>query len=217
MDNNKICFIMCTNNDMYAKEAVYFLETLKIPRGFTVDVLTIKDAKSMASGYNEGMKSSDARYKVYMHQDVFIVDKYFIHKVLKIFKDETVGMIGMVGSPKLPENKVMWKGPRIGKIYCNNVYATQMWELGEVSGECDDVEAVDGLLMVTQYDVPWREDIFDGWDFYDVSQSTEFLRRGYRVVIPKMDKPWCIHDDGFMDLKNYYNQRRKFIEEYVEK
>ena len=31
-----------------------------------------------------------------------------------------------------------------------------------------EVEGVDGLLMATQYDIPWREDLFDGWDFYDL-------------------------------------------------
>ena len=216
MDDKKICFIMCVNDDLYANEAMYFINNLKVPRGFTVEVLTITDAKSMTAGYNEGMKSSDAKYKVYMHQDVFIVDKFFIHKLIKIFKNQEVGLVGMVGSPKLPENKVMWKGPSIGKIYCNNVYATQLWELGTVDGEYEEVEAVDGLLMATQYDIAWREDIFDKWDFYDVSQSTEFRKHGYRVVVPNMEKPWCIHDDGFMDLKNYYEQRRKYLKEYSE-
>ena len=78
---------MCVNDDLYANEAMYFINNLKVPRGFTVEVLTITDAKSMTAGYNEGMKSSDAKYKVYMHQDVFIVDKFFIHKLIKIFKN----------------------------------------------------------------------------------------------------------------------------------
>ena len=47
-----------------------------------------------------------------------------------------------------------------------------------------EVEAVDGLFIATQYDVKWREDIFDGWDFYDISQSEEFHRAGYKVVVP---------------------------------
>lgn len=214
MNDKKICFIMCVNDDLYANEAITFINNIKIPYGYTVDVLTITDAKSMCAGYNEGMKATDAKYKIYMHQDVFIVDKYFIHKLLKIFENPDVGMVGMVGSPKLPENKVMWKGERIGKIYCNNIYSTKMWELGTVDGDYEDVEAIDGLLMATQYDLNWREDIFDKWDFYDVSQSTEYRKQGYRVVVPNMDKPWCIHYDGFMNLKNYYEQRRKYIDEY---
>ena len=38
--------------------------------------------------------------------------------------------------------------------------------------------------MATQYDVPWREDLFDGFDFYDVSQSFEFRKAGYTVGVP---------------------------------
>ena len=79
---------------------------------------------------------------------------------------------------------------------------------------CLGVKAVDGMLMVTQYDISWREDVFDKWDFYDVSQSQEFIRAGYKVVVPSMEKPWCIHDDGFMSLDNYYEQRRKLLREY---
>lgn len=76
------------------------------------------------------------------------------------------------------------------------------------------VEAIDGLLMATQYDIPWREDLFDKWDFYDVSQTQEFIRKGYKVVVPNTGKPWVIHDDGFVNLKNYYEERKKFVKEY---
>lgn len=41
-----------------------------------------------------------------------------------------------------------------------------------------DVTAIDGMFMATQYDISWREDLFDGWDFYDISQSCEFTRGG---------------------------------------
>ena len=214
MNDKKICFIMCTNDPLYAQEAMFFINMLEIPPGYEIDVLTIAEAESMTSGYNEGMNASDAKYKVYMHQDVFIVENKFIYYLLDLFQDHQIGMVGMVGSPKLPRNKVMWNGYRVGKIYSNNVYGTRLWELGKVEGKCQDVEAVDGLLIATQYDIRWREDIFDKWDFYDVSQSTEFVQAGYRVVVPNMDKPWCIHDDGFMDLKNYYEQRRRFLKEY---
>ena len=76
------------------------------------------------------------------------------------------------------------------------------------------MEALDGLLMATQYDVPWREDLFTKWDFYDISQSQEFLRAGYKVVVPNQEEPWCIHDDGFFNLKNYYVSRKIFVDEY---
>lgn len=214
MDDKKICFIMCTNDQVYSNEAIYFINKLKVPQNYSVEVLTVSDATCMTAGYNEAMEASDAKYKVYLHQDVFIVETYFIYKLLDMFKNPEIGMIGMVGAPKLPDNKIMWNGPRIGKIYTNNIYGTRKWELGLVKDSYQQVEAIDGLLMATQYDIRWREDIFDKWDFYDVSQSLEFRKAGYKVVVPSMVEPWCIHDDGFMDLSNYYNQRRLLLNEY---
>ena len=214
MDSKKICFIMCVNNQEYADEAMYFINRLIVPEGYTIDVLTVEAASSMTSGYNEAMQASDAKYKVYLHQDVMIVERNFISKILDIFSNEKIGMLGMVGAVSLDDSKVMWNCRRVGSIYTGNAYGMKEWLIGEVDAAYQSVEAIDGLLMATQYDIPWREDIFKRWDFYDVSQSFEFRKIGYEVVVPHMDKPWCIHDDGFMDLKYYYEERDKFVREY---
>lgn len=217
MDANKICFVMCVNDEQYLQESMYYISQLDIPEGYTVDVLSVQDATCMTAGYNEAMKASDAKYKVYLHQDVLIVEKDFLKHLLRIFENPRIGMFGMVGVQKMPEHAVMWYGKwenRIGKIYASNVYLTGMGNFAEVEGEYQEVEAIDGLLMATQYDIPWREDVFQKWDFYDASQSFEFRKKGYQVVVPKMEKPWCIHDDGFMNLCNYYDEREKFLKEY---
>lgn len=212
MNDHKFCFIICVNNDKYRQECLYYIEHLNVPAGYEKDILTIQDAPCMTAGYNAAMQATDAKYKIYLHQDVFIVNRNFLSDILEIFADESIGMIGMVGSPRLPEHSVMWYGERIGKIYSSNVVEAGISLIGEK--EDRDVEAVDGLLMITQYDVPWREDLFKGWDFYDISQSFEFRRAGYRVVVPEMAEPWCIHDDGFLNLANYYNERKIFQKEY---
>lgn len=208
---------MCVNNDNYEREQMRYLNQLVVPKGYEVDILAIREAASMTAGYNEGMRTSDAKYKVYLHQDVFVVNTNFIEDMLNVFLDKQVGMLGMVGSPELPENCIMWNGARIGKIYFNMIYQSGESIIGEVNGRYQEVEAIDGLLMATQYDIPWREDLFQNWDFYDVSQSQEFLRAGYKVVVPNQKQPWCIHDDGFFNLKNYYKAREIFIKEYAQK
>ena len=215
MDNQKICFIMCVNDPQYEAEASYFINRLHVPDGYSIEFLSVWEASGMASGYNEGMAASDAKYKIYLHQDTMIIDKDFIFKILDIFEDSSIGMIGLVGSPSLPEDYVMWHGDRIGHLYCCNVTHMDDWVLGDVTGNYQEVEAIDGFLMITQYDLPWREDVFDKWDFYDVSQSFEFRNAGYKVVVPHTEKPWCIHDAGFMNLTNYYEERDKFVNTYI--
>lgn len=214
MNDKKISFIMCVNNNDYENEQMRYINHLIVPEGYEIEVLMIRDAHSMTQGYNEGMYASDAKYKIYMHQDVFIVNENFIADMLKVFEDEQVGMFGMVGAPQLPENCIMWNGDRVGKLYFNMIYQSGESVIGEIEGTYKEVEAIDGLLMATQYDVLWREDLFTKWDFYDVSQSQEFLRAGYKVVVPNQSQAWCIHDDGFFNLKNYYEARKVFIEEY---
>lgn len=217
INEKKICFIMCANNEDYVKEQEWYLRRLKVPEGYEIEVLIVKEALSMTSGYNEGMQASDAKYKIYLHQDVFIVNENFIPDLLEVFQDEQVGMIGMVGAPELPENAIMWNGTRVGKLYFNMIYQSGESIIGEIKGKYQEVEAVDGLLMATQYDIPWREDLFSKWDFYDISQSQEFVRAGYKVVVPNQKQPWCIHDDGFFNLKNYYEFRKVFQREYRNK
>lgn len=203
---------MCSNNKQYEDECMLYINDLKIPEGYIVDNIIIHDAISMTSGYNKAMNSSDAKYKIYLHQDVFILNKNFLFDFLYYFSDKSTGMIGMVGSPKFPRNCTMWYGYRIGIFYSNNIYSSSYNELQKVTVPTN-VEAIDGFLIATQYDLFWREDLFTGWDFYDVSQSFEFRKAGYNIIIPPSDTPWCFHDDGIMNLTNY-NENRKLFREY---
>ena len=84
LNENKICFIVCVNNYRCWEECLLYLERLVIPENYDVDIITIEDAKSITSGYNEGMEASDAKYKIYLHQDVFITDIYFLQEMLDI-------------------------------------------------------------------------------------------------------------------------------------
>ena len=73
VDKNKICFIICVNNDFFYRECVKYIRWLELPEGMELEILEIRDAKSMASGYQRGMEQSNAKYKVYMHQDLSLI------------------------------------------------------------------------------------------------------------------------------------------------
>ena len=218
MDDHQFCFIICSNNDLYLSECLLYLSNLVIPEGFSIDILTIKDAESITFGYNQAMKTSTAKYKIYLHQDVFIINKYFLINLLNIFNNNSrVGMIGMVGAPTINDSAIMWKSSRIGNLlkrtHMDQKYVSEMYETPDSTRV---VTVIDGLLMATCVDIPWREDLFDGWDFYDLSQSMEFNKQGYLVVVPEQKQPWCLHDDGVvLNLLNYNHYRKIFIREYI--
>ena len=214
MNDKKICFIMCVNDKMYEEECIRYIENLDVPEGYQVEQLSIWGAKSMCAGYNEGMQASDAKYKVYLHQDVFIVKKDFIYDLLRVFENSEIGMTGAVGSPTLSKDAIMWSGKRIGWVFSSDIKESGEAFIGTVKAPYEEVEALDGLLNATQYEVPWREDIFTGWDFYDISQSMEMRKNHYKVVVPQLTYPWCLHDSEYINLEKYFYWRDVFLDEY---
>lgn len=218
VNDKKITFIICTNNEMWYNECVLYLSRLELPDGFDADVLQITDAKSMASGYNEGMHASNAKYKIYLHHDVFIIRTDFIQRVITAFQEHpAVGIMGIMGTDEIVQDGSYWNHWDSGKVYALDamqpykVYKPHTYTEGVTSAK-----AVDGMILMTQYDVEWRDDIFNGWDFYDISQCFEFVRKGYEVAVFQEDEISIMHDCGFSKLANYNDGREIFCKEYAE-
>ena len=212
--NKKIEFIMCVNDDLYAEECAYYIRKLEVPEGYSIDILTIRDADFITGAYNAAMHASDAKYKVYLHQDVFLLNKTLIQDMLDIFSDESIGMIGVLGTDKYPLYAKFSSCWNIGATYACNSYAAFMIDKNNKQIEnVVDVVAIDGMFMATQYDVEWNENL-RGWHFYDASQSIAFRERGYRVVVPHQAEPWMMHDAGFCSENGYDAMRKEFCREY---
>lgn len=220
MNEFKICFIICTNNKLLLGECLEYIAHLYVPDNYEIDVLTISEAVSMTAGYNEGMQASDAKYKVYLHQDVFIFNRYFLYDMLRIFNDDTkIGMIGLVGYPNISNNGVMWHERRVGACPLYGVENAYEGNFDEYRYDIKEdgyfnVRLADGLLLATCVDISWDEE-FDGWDFYDATQCIRFINAGYSVVVPKQTVPWFVHDDGkYLSVWNYNKYRKKFLNKY---
>ena len=64
MNEKKISFIVCVNDESFFCECKYYIEQLIIPEGYSIEIRSIYDAVSMTAGYNKGMK------EVELHQDL---------------------------------------------------------------------------------------------------------------------------------------------------
>jgi len=219
LNDKKIAFITCVNSDWWYSECLLYLKHLKIPENMTAEFIDVRNAASMASGYNRAMKNSDAKYKIYLHQDTLVVNKNLIADLLKIFNsDKKIGVIGMIGCMNLPSTGVWWDGMR---IYGRVLHACEPESVvdshcDEPEGDYQEVESVDGFFLATQYDLNWREDLFDGWHLYDTSLCKEMSRAGYKVAIPNQEKDfWCIHCPKEKPLDPKYRRYQKiFLREY---
>jgi hypothetical protein len=218
MNDKKISFIYCTNDGLLYEESAAYIRSLTVPDGYDIELISIEGASSMTAGYNEAMRRSDAKYKVYLHQDVFIIHSHFIVDMLSLFRNNAnIGMLGVIGAKTIPASGIWWEsGDTVGKIYDSHQGKMELLSVNEISAGYEPVQVVDGLLMVTQYDLPWREDLFQSWHFYDASQCMEFAKAGYTVAVPKQEKPWCLHDSGIAKTGLPFAVSRKiFCDTYV--
>ena len=219
MKNEKeICFITCVNDEDWYAEALLYLKHLRLPAGFFAEYRAVRGAPSMAAGYNQAMRQSAAKYKVYLHQDTLIVNKNLAADLLALFTDSSIGMVGVIGCRALPTSGIWWDGRRTyGRVlHACEAESVVDSELKEPHGAYVPVEAADGLFLATQYDIPWREDLFTGFHLYDTSQCFEFKRHGYKTVVPNQTAGfWCIHCPVEKPLDSKYKGYQKiFLEEY---
>lgn len=217
MNDTKVCFITCVNNDHEYSESLKYINSLYIPDGFTVETIGVKDASSMTEGYQAAMMQSDAKYKVYLHQDIFIINKNFIKDIITLFSNNAkLGLLGVVGAEKMSVNGIWWESPRLyGKFYDSHTGKMERFSFNEAESDYMAVQTIDGLIMVTQYDINWRTDLFQGWHFYDASQSAEFIRAGYEVGVPTQQEPWVIHDSDIASLVGFEEAKAIYMEEYT--
>lgn len=214
--DKEICFVTCVNNDQIYDECIYYINKLVVPQGYGIKTVKVTGAGSMASGYNSAIRENNADIIVYLHQDVCILNPFFLLEIIRIFeKDPEIGMIGMIGSRVLSPDGIMWNGKRVGNLYSVRPDRLNYAAPTEKSGsDYEIVEAVDGFLMVSNRKIKWRDDIFDGWDFYDISQCAEYKKRGLKIVVPEQNSPWTSHDDGIINIYDYDKYRRIYLREY---
>jgi len=217
MNPKKVCFIYCINDERQLDESLKYLAYLEIPDGFEIDIITIREADSMTSGYNYAMNQSDAKYKVYLHQDVFIINKRFIYDIVEVFSNNIqLGMLGVIGAETIPLNAIWWDSDeKYGKIFDSRKGSLNLFSFKEVQSDYKAVKALDGCILATQYDLPWRSDLFHGWHLYDLAQCMEFSREGYEVGVLSQESPWCIHDCGLENtMRNLVQNKQIFLEQY---
>ncbi len=215
-DAAAVAFIVCVNDDAYFEECQYYINRLHIPEDYKTEILAVREADSMCAAYNLAMCSTAAKYKVYLHQDVFIRQENFLYEILRRFRENPeVGMIGMVGGNDMPKSGIVFDKWNEGKIDVREPDMAYQLLFNPEGKDDAIVEAIDRCMIITQYDLPWREDLFTHFDFYDVSQAFEFRKRGYQILVPYQEQPWIIHDCGFCKLGKYDEDRRLLVSEYA--
>lgn len=183
-----------------------------VPEGYSLDFVCAKEYLK-CQAYNSAMNSSDARYKIYMDSNVELASSSAIQKLIDIFRaNPNIGAIGCSGAEVLSTHGICYSSAkRCGKFYVGAARQLSQWN-SAAEGDCIDAEVIDGFFMATQYDIPWREDLFKGNTFSVASQCVEFRRKDYRVVVAQQETPWVWLKSDQILMDN--NDQRVFLDEY---
>lgn len=216
----EIAYITCVNNEeMYAacREA---LAAQALPEGMRASFVPIRGAASMCAGYQEAQEASHARYKLYIHQDCILQRCDVVLRMLSVCAAHPdAGLVGLAGCRQLPETGMWWLGEGLYyHVAEEKTVGRSYHRAGTTHGQdAAAMAAVDGLLLLTAVDVPWRSDIFQGWHFYDISMCLEMRWRGYGVYVPCQEgmDPWVLHRCGDKPItEEYHRWRRLFLYSY---
>ncbi|RDY25050.1 glycosyl transferase, partial [Romboutsia weinsteinii] len=105
--NKKVCFITAVNNEKIYNRCLDSIKKLNVPDYVDIEIIPIRNSTSITSAYNKGMNLSDAKYKVYIHQDAIIINKNLIYEILDIFENnKDIGMIGSCGCKDLSSDGI---------------------------------------------------------------------------------------------------------------
>lgn len=217
MNDKKIAVIIYGTTENISLDLAESLWNLKIPEDYSFDVLYYADnsANKRAnkfSVYDLAVQNSDAKYKIYLDENVVVTNENAVLDLLKIFRsDETVAIVGVSGAVELSTHGIsLISSKRWGKCFAGIQKTLNDW--GSDDNLCKDVEAADGFFFATQYDVPWRQDLFCDDFFGFAAQCAEFKKLGYKTVVVNQNAPWIWCKSN--DLQFDDTARKIFLEEY---
>lgn len=162
----KISFIIYYDEERALQECVYCIQNMQVPEGFEIDSLYIKDASSFEAIQQEARQKSTSKYKIYLDQNVLLVNRFFLHEIIVRFQQNPeIGMLGVWGSSQ-------GQGDDCGRMLLWSEDGIE--EVNRIQSRQDQVVAdINMMLVATQCEMEWQE---------------------YTKVIPYQDSSWCVYD-----------------------
>ena len=167
------------------------LGEIDVLQGYEVELIEVPSGGAVAATYQRAMKASDAKYKVYLSSGSILLRPSFFHDMLQLFvQNPSIGAMGLVGTKQLSTTGIFEKSSLFkGKLLFSD---GSRFEGADIEGSMDDVMVISGDMIATQYDIPWRMDLFQQDCFWAEAQCVEFKRKGYRVVVPRQKAAWLL-------------------------
>lgn len=220
-DQQKVCYILCGNNSRYIEEVCRYLQHQILPEGYRGEIFVVEHAKSMTQGYNSASDYTDAYYKIYIHQDTFIFDRFYTKKIIEELDKGDYQLLGVAGGKELPDSG-RWGDGTGDKFFSllQDYVLYVMDAVNYVENRIEEVQVLDGVLLATKENISWREDLFTHFHFYDISVCVEYKKRGYHIGVFCDQMPGVLHEVNVEQREGanteYEKARQIFLKEYAD-
>jgi len=145
---------------------------------------------SIFSAYNEGIRRSKGDILCFCHDDILFHSTSWGISIEELFKDDSIGEIGVIGTHFLPAAPMYWwSSPFISQYSINNdngkasINDTRNYFKGHIA----DVVAVDGVCFFIPTalfsSVRFDDKTYNGFHAYDMDISMQVLSLGKRVCV----------------------------------
>jgi GT2 family glycosyltransferase len=162
----------------------------RLLREVPFEIIGIHDAKSLAEGYNRGLKRARGEIVIFSHDDVIFLDNQFAQKISERMQSwDVLGFLGIAlrASSAGPDVRTHYAGAFSGFLprHINRIRFSLRgaWDWPIVG----NATMLDGLCIIAHHHVAtaigFDADTFDGWMLYDLDFSFAAHLAGYKIGI----------------------------------
>ena len=189
------------------------------------EIIGIHDARSLAEGYNRGLRRARGDIVVFSHDDVIFLDKQFAQKIGA--RMQSWDVLGFAGASRLIHPVWFAAREHLNGAVCHwsrrhadrfslMIYGARDWPV--VGG----IEVLDGLCMIARHEVAtaigFDADMFDGWHLYDCDFSFAAHLAGYKIGVC-CDIAYIHSSTSVQDGKSVFTSDiyKKYAERFIRK
>ena len=210
----KVAFFVRKSDEALYSTCLESLQALHLPAGYEAELFTLAAGKPYAVQANKALALSDAKYKIYINDDMCLVQPRLFGELLAIFKNTAVGMVGAWGSQSLPvDGNVLSSVYKRGAVYVPAEDGFSELRFGDATGKAADVRCILPSFFATQWDIAWDES-YEKQYYAVLAHCRAFEEEGRRIVVPLPKNIWCAYQVKDISFDGSEVDRKKFFTRY---
>lgn len=215
MKEKNVAFFVRKSDEVRYAVCLESLQALHLPSGYEAELFTLTTERPYAAQANRAAELSNAKYKIYINDDVRLVRRQLIEDLLAVFEDASIGMVGALGSQSLPvDGNVLGSSYKRGVVYVPTGRELSEMRFGEASkDDAADVRFLLPSFFATQTDVVWDE-AYETQYYAVLAQCRTFEESGSRIVVPLAQGAWCAYQSRDISFDAEEVDHAKFFAKY---